>query len=295
MATKSSFWLRGKKGRLAGTTVYQSKGRTIQREIVDVSNPQTRAQMEQRIKWANLVNAYKVLKPIMKFAFETKKGAQSDYNKFMSLNAVRTWFSWLTKQQATMSYVCPDAFMISCGSLNSVTDSQPISGNKIASLISVGTLQSLTATTKISDFSSALLAANSFLSEGMQISFVAMNVGEIDVMKTPSLTKYEVILNTNNTDTLAAYLPIDKFGIVEVDSVNVLAFTPKDTEAICGAFILSLTSNGITRVSTEDMAYNTVAATLRETMQETYTLDKAIESYGVQDNAFLNSKEAKEA
>lgn len=37
-----------------------------------VANPKTPAQMEQRVKWGNVINAYKALQPYMKDCFEIK-------------------------------------------------------------------------------------------------------------------------------------------------------------------------------------------------------------------------------
>lgn len=84
---KSGFWLRGAKGKLAGTTLYQSGGRTIQREIVTPKNPQTDNQMRQRIHMAVASKFYQDAQQArFAVAFANKKSNQSDFNAFTSAN-----------------------------------------------------------------------------------------------------------------------------------------------------------------------------------------------------------------
>lgn len=86
---KTGFWLRGAKGKLAGTTIYRGKGgATIQREInTQPSNPRSQAQMTQRASFADVAKFYRhAVQNLFKFAFESKKATESDYNSFMRLN-----------------------------------------------------------------------------------------------------------------------------------------------------------------------------------------------------------------
>ena len=87
MAIVQTMWMTGTKKKLGGTVLYQAMGQTRQRELAaEISNPRTTQQMTQRVKWSNLVNLYRANRSWMKYAFETKKTNQSEYNKFMSLN-----------------------------------------------------------------------------------------------------------------------------------------------------------------------------------------------------------------
>ena len=100
MAKVKSSGLRNYVGRLAGSIYYIDKGRNISREVAaQVSNPQTQAQMVQRVRLANLVNFYKANKEwMLKYAFEKLVGLQSVYNAFVSLN-LRPTAVPLTKQR----------------------------------------------------------------------------------------------------------------------------------------------------------------------------------------------------
>lgn len=84
---KSGFWLRGAKGKLAGTTLYQSGGRTLQREIVTPKNPQTDAQMKQRLNMAVCSKFYQdAQQQRFPLAFANKKTNQSNFNAFTQVN-----------------------------------------------------------------------------------------------------------------------------------------------------------------------------------------------------------------
>lgn len=85
---KAGFWLRGAKGKLAGSTIVKQNGATVIREIpTEVKNPKTEGQMLQRARFANCVKFYKhAQQAFFKFAFESKKKGESDYNAFVRLN-----------------------------------------------------------------------------------------------------------------------------------------------------------------------------------------------------------------
>lgn len=84
---KSGFWLRGAKGQLAGTVLYQSQGSTIQREIVTPKNPQSDNQMRQRAAFAGASKFYQnAQQNRFVLAFQNKKGNQSEFNAFMQKN-----------------------------------------------------------------------------------------------------------------------------------------------------------------------------------------------------------------
>lgn len=295
MATRGSFWLRGKKGKLAGTTIYTSKGRTIQREIVAVSNPQTRAQMTQRVKWPNLVNTYKLLKPIMKYAFESKKGAQSDYNALMSVNASATTVPAITKSMARQGLVVPFGYQITMGSLGTFTTSYNAEAGGFMSNIQTGEVTEIVGSTTIGDLSTAILAANPNLREGMQISFVilAMPSG-LDAEGNPtqvSMMKAEFILDKASTEYVNAYTG----GNIDINDEGYLVAFAAVGFPCAAAFIVSETRNGKTAVSSEKLVLNDEAKELADLFTSEAAYNAAIDSYGVQEVAFLNSNEAKKA
>lgn len=295
MATRGSFWLRGKKGKLAGTTVYTSKGRTIQREIVAVSNPQTRAQMTQRVKWPNLVNTYKLLKSIMKYAFESKKGAQSDYNALMSVNASAIAVPAITKSMARQGLVVPFGYQVTMGSLGSFTHGFGEDSGNLLSKIAIASLSEITEETTIAELSTAILAANPSLREGMQISLVGVylpyGVTEEGQLTTPVLLRVEILLDKTSTEKVHDFAG----DLFTIDEAGCLAGAGLAELPGAFAFIVSETRNGKTSVSSEKLH---VAPDFQEVVDQFTSeaaYNAAIDSYGVQEVAFLNSNEAKKA
>lgn len=105
---KSGFWLRGSKGKLAGTVLYQSQGSTIQREIVTPKNPQSDNQMRQRAAFAGASKFYQnAQQNRFVLAFQNKKGNQSEFNAFMQKN-LREFdtLTFPTKEQANTPEFC---------------------------------------------------------------------------------------------------------------------------------------------------------------------------------------------
>lgn len=105
---KSGFWLRGSKGKLAGTVLYQSQGSTIQREIVKPKNPQSDNQMRQRAAFAGASKFYQnAQQNRFVLAFQNKKGNQSEFNAFMQKN-LREFdtLTYPTREQANTPEFC---------------------------------------------------------------------------------------------------------------------------------------------------------------------------------------------
>ncbi len=71
---KVGFWLKGAKGKLAGSTIYKDgNGDTVMREVVSPANPQTDAQMIQRIIMHTVMSAFSKMKAITDHSFEGVK------------------------------------------------------------------------------------------------------------------------------------------------------------------------------------------------------------------------------
>lgn len=104
----NNFFLHNSRGKLAGAVLGVRKSRTIMRENVKPSNPQTYAQMERRVKWGNLVNVYRILKSagVSANSFEDKSNRLSEYNALMSANPCdENNLNWLEKEQAKAGFI----------------------------------------------------------------------------------------------------------------------------------------------------------------------------------------------
>ena len=89
---KAGFWLRGSRGKLAGASMAKgANGQTIIREIVSPKNPQTQAQMIQRVIMKTIMTAYSRMKAITDHSFEGISPGRNTMAEFMriNLNALR--------------------------------------------------------------------------------------------------------------------------------------------------------------------------------------------------------------
>lgn len=287
MAIVTSMWLKGAKKRLGGSVLYQAMGQTRQRELAsEVTNPRTQSQMGQRVKWANLVNLYRANRSWMKYAFETKKSNQSEYNKFMSLNVASSRI-YLTKDVANAGGCVVDEYLMTQGSLPSIefvpTDNGYFASNIVisASLISPNTT--------IAAFSQVVIANNPAIREGDQLSFVRMTQMTNASTGVPYVVvrEYEVIINPTNTASLWDYLPVEYFYEWGVDTKYLaVGSAPGKVGGFC--MILSRTISGKTYVSSQRVILVGMDAFIQAWSSQT-ALQSAIDSYGVSDDAFLSS------
>lgn len=105
---KTGFWLRGAKGKLAGSVLYQANGSTIQREIVTPNNPQSENQMRQRIGFAAASKFYQQAQQNrFVLAFPNKATNQSTFNAWMSQNLrQKETLIYPTKEQVNNPNFC---------------------------------------------------------------------------------------------------------------------------------------------------------------------------------------------
>ena len=272
-----------RKGRVGDVTYYVSIGRQVVRQRLNNSNygkdaRRTTAQQTTRVKWANLVNFYKVSAKWMPKAYETRKKNQTDYNRFMQLNVPLTTIA-LPKEYAQAGACIAEGYLISQGSLPSVGISQV--GNQYQTTIALGPLQ-ITATTTVAEFSAAVVENNENISYETQISMVSY-MQDIDNYGIPRLicTLYEVTLSSENTTPLRKYIP-------EFASTVVNGYLGTSNTIATGAFayILSSLKNGSVKVSTQNLITNNAALIAEYSSAQTRSI--AIDSYGVDQEVILN-------
>ena len=287
MAIVSSMWLRGAKKRLGGTVIYQAMGQTRQRELAsEISNPRTQSQMGQRVKWANLVNLYRANRTWMKYAYETKKASQSEYNKFMSLNVASSRI-YLSKDIANAGGCVVDEYLMTQGSLASI-EFVPATNNVFASNILVG-MNAITSNTTIASFSQTVLSNNPAIREGDQLSFVRMTQMTNASTGVPYVVvrEYEVIIDTTNNASLWDYLP-ETYFTTSGTTHQYLAVSAQAGKVGGFCMILSRTISGKTYVSSQRVILVGMDAFI-SAWSNSAALQAAIDSYGVSDDAFLSS------
>lgn len=291
MAIVENFWLKGQKKKLAGSVIYQAMGQTRQRALAtEISNPRTQAQMNQRVKWANLVNLYRANQSWMKYAFETKKATQSDYNKFMSLNVTDSNI-FLTKQIAAAGGCVVQNYLITQGSLPSIENVYDTDNNFWITNIYLPDDFSLSGS-PVSMFSKALIDSNPAIREGDQLSFIRMTQMTNPDNGAPYVVvrKYEMVVSLTNTRPVSDFLPAEYITVSGADPGNSLCVNNSGT---AGGFvlILSRTIGGKTYVSSQRIVVANNSAIINAYSSQS-ALAAAIASYGDSNEPFLTSTSA---
>lgn len=293
MAIVQNFWLKGAKKRLAGAVIYEAMGQTRARQLASsVTNPRTEAQMNQRIRWANAVSFYRANATWMKYAFETKKTNQSEYNKFMSLNVTTSPIA-LTKSAAAGGACVVAPYVITQGSLPSIEWQD--AGTSLKSNIFLGSGKTFEQYTTVGEFASDLILFNAGLREGDQLSLIRFSQLTNASTGYPYIIvrKYEVLLKSDSTEPLTNYLPAD-YLLAPGASENNAIYVNKEDRQGGFAMILSRTIGGKTYVSTQSvMIVNN--ETLIQQYSSSAAIAAAIESYGESQDAFLSTVSASPA
>lgn len=290
MAIVNNFWLKDQTKQLAGAVIYQAMGQTRSRRLAEsVYNPRTEAQMNQRVKWSNLVNFYRANASWMKYAYETRKTNQSEYNKFMSLNVTDSRI-FLTKQQAAAGACVVYPYLITQGSLPSI-ETLAYSGGWQSNIVLDANTQ-IGATTTIADFSSNVLRNNPGIQQGDQLSFIRFSQLTNSDTGVPYVVvrRYEVLIKPNGTGLLQDFMPLSYIDSNESSSDCRLVV--KDSGNAGGfALILSRTIGGKTYVSSQRIVIANNAEII-STYSSPSQLAAAIASYGESTEAFLSSTTA---
>ena len=292
MAIVQNFWLKNQKKRLAGAVIYQAMGQTRSRELAaSVSNPRTQSQMNQRVKWSNLVNFYRANSSWMKFAYETKKTNQSEYNKFMSLNVANSRI-YLPKGLASQGACIVDAYQMTQGSLASIEITEI--GNGWKTNIYLDTWQGYDQNVTIAEMSQSILAANPAIREGDQLSFLRFTQQTNAQSGVPFVIvrKYEVIINSSDYRRFYDFMPFD-YVVFDGNAQGGWLQIEDSGNAGGWLMVLSRTVGGKTYVSTQSIVVAN-NDTLINAYSSSNALQTAIDSYGESAEPFLTSTTAEE-
>lgn len=290
MAVLQNMWLKGAKKRLGGTVIYTSMGQTLQRELAaSVSNPRTLAQMRQRVKWSNLVAFYRTNAPWMKYAFETKKRTQSEYNKLMSLNVAASNI-YLTKQEAAGGACVVAPYVVSQGTLPSIEYN--VAPSAVGTNIYLRQEEDWDEMQSVAYVSESIVASNPALQYGDQISFIRLTqlVNGATGIPYVVLRKYEMVLSRTNNDKWSNYLPAD---LITANTQTNRGFLEVMNNGAAGGFtfVISRTVAGKTYVSTQSIVPMNMDAFIASYSSDE-ALERAVASYGSSEDAFLSSNAA---
>jgi len=224
----------------------------------------------------------------MRGAFESKKPRESDYNAFVSAN-VDTNAVALSKSDVAAGAAVVGPYKVTQGSLPVIET--VLNGTNLTTNIFVGAL-TIGSSTTVGELSTAILANNGGLVAGMQLSVVINLQLAAAGSGVPYITTraYEMIINSDSAVLITDVIP---GGIlVSVGTTNkALGLDTSTLGDGAAAFILSHTTGGNTRVSTQSLVFFGSNATYRAYTSVT-ARNAAIASYGEGTDTFLSSNSA---
>lgn len=273
----------------------QSAGRDIVSERVYTNKSKgfgaSYKQRVQRCKIMNLANVYGAYKALFAKAFEGKTAAQSPYNAFTSAN-LGTSNIHLTKQQADRNCFSAIGLIISKGSLAPIS-ARLETGDIVFNLKLPADL--ITEEATLGSLCAALIANNSFLKEGDQLTFIASKMGiypaqSDDEMNGGYYSDFDIHeLTLDSTDSRVALT--DPYFKEIFDGRNISFEEGKCVMSLVegGAIILSRNENGRLRVSTQRVIFSESSAFPGHALYSSAeNLAAAVASYGSQELALLD-------
>lgn len=260
------------KGSLGQATMRQVNGQTVASEKpTHVKQPRTLAQMELRIRLANLVHMWSRFNGNDRPSFESKPRTWSDNNAFINANLTGD-LAYLTKSEADQGGCVVVGYQITRGSLPSITVSEGANGFP-ATDISLGSL-TIDENTTLADFSNAVIENNEDYQHGDQITCFVFKQSVNTATNVPVVTikSMKVVLNVNDTDTALS-------DVVDADGFSSVNGYLGRSSTINGgiAWVHSRKSNNGTKVSTQ---FIFVSNTLLSQYQSQSKRIEAALSYG---------------
>ena len=281
MAIMTGGLLGSSRNKVGSIVTFRLKGQDVARSLApSVANPRTRAQMEQRVKLANLVAMYRANRPWMDgLAFETRPQKWSDYNAFVSANIADNVVC-LKKSEAAAGTCIVAPYRVTEGTLPSIMHNAA-SANQWETNLYIGSLSLTNAS--VAQVTNALLENNNGLTLGMQLSLIVNYQQQINGIYSVIVRYFEVILD--NTDNRIFTDLMSEEHITKVGTS--IGFAAGGSDPVMGfTFVLSKDEAGKTRVSSQNMVltdtdlYDLFAAEIQQ--------NAAINSYGGGlDNPFL--------
>ena len=265
------------KGSAGSLTFRRSAGRTIVSEkVTEVKISRTEPQQRHRTKWANVVQMYKGIRPLLNYGFENRPKNLSDYNMFVKVNMQQTPV-YLTKQQVAGGACVAAPYQITQGSLPAIVLTG--TGQSVKTDIRLGG-ESITSNTTVAQFSAAVVQNNADYRYGDQISFflVKQLVNAETGIPYCQFSAAKVILDAANEDKLADVTG-SSHGFASADGM--LAHVGNDGDCAYAWVHTRKSANGKTLVSSQslisansilanyqgDAAYNLASSSYGSTME----------------------------
>lgn len=275
---KGNFLMGTIKGKIGDLVFMRRNGEQVQRAYVKPKNAMTRSQYTQRSQLTNIVRLYQASPSFFKKAFENKPVNQSDYNALVARNLGKDPKVYLPKEVAEAGGGVAAPYIITDGSLQPILVSGI--GADAVTNIAIGDL-SVTPALTIAELSAAILANNTFIEAGDQLSYISIEQYQDNGIPRLRLRKFELVVNTAAeglvTDVWPAQALANKDGFI---GHGALVYT--------GAFawVLSRVENGKLKVSRQRLVLTAQGINTSYTSSDAIT--RAQVSYGAGLPIFLD-------
>ena len=266
-------------GSAGSLTFKQVNGQTVVSEKATVvKNSRTPAQQRQRTKWANVVQMYKGICPLINYGYESKPAGCSDYNMFMKANMKITDI-YLTRQEVAGGGCIAAPYQITQGTLPSIGTVGE--GDNVRTDISLGDL-TIDAETTVKDFAQAVVNNNADYDYGDQIAFfdVLQRVNAVTGIPYCQFLATNVVLDKASEVKLLDM--VSKYGFATVDGF--LGHIEGEGAGVFG-WVHSRKASGKTLVSTQSLINNNAEVIAEYSGAEAYK--RSVKTYGGESSAFL--------
>lgn len=298
MATSKTFFgLR--RGSTKSMTFQVLNGQQITKDrVYGGRNPRSDAQMTQRSQFLSAVRFYeRSLRRFFKFAFESKKQTESEYNAFMRLNAKIG--PYITKAQGdAVGFPMVAPWCISQGSLLTLPQAiiqDPDLGDEISLLLAKNWDGDGPYT--IAQLSQLIRAAHPSVLEGDIITIVVIRgtedgtafVTDYDAANITSQNEWIVdqfIINSSDEREIGEVIAQANVSVVD-SNLYLVGMVGDTTKIYAGAIVVSRNTAGGLVVSTNKLMLNSVASTAYNTMRDNAHREQVLAWWGAQQQAIL--------
>ena len=266
-------------GSAGSLTFKQVNGQTVVSEKATVvKNTRTPAQQRQRTKWANVVQMYKGICPLINYGYESKPAGCSDYNMFMKANMKITDI-YLTRQEVAGGGCIAAPYQITQGTLPSIVTVGE--GDNVRTDISLGDL-TIDAETTVKDFAQAVVNNNADYDYGDQISFfdVLQRVNAVTGIPYCQFLATNVVLDKASEVKLLDM--VSKYGFATVDGY--LGHIEGEGDGVY-AWVHTRNSSAKTLVSTQTLVNNNAEMIAEYSGEQAYK--RSVKTYGGESSSFL--------
>lgn len=255
--------MRGKIGNMVAYSLKNSNNKETQGFRVyqpNVANPQSDAQMLQRIKMTAVNNMYRALKPIIDRGFEGVEYGNKSRQQFMSY-AMGREFNGPYLFKGSIDAVPLDGIPISSGSIPAVSVLGTTTNGLYSSLLYTTEYDHGTAT--ISALSATLLADNPTLQDHDQITFIAFvqqGIGRVSMYAIYESIELDTTSSTPVTEVMSKFV-LSRFYDINVPAAidGLLGFgvqgLPTASVVVGGAVIISRAGSNDTHLRSIAVPY----------------------------------------